>query len=870
MVRPPYAFMSTPRPPGDREDRRDSDDPAPAQHVAVRQPFYHHPRMEPMPMSEMPQTYYFEAGSAVFEQGVPRPRRGHANEPNVPYMVGQFMYHGHTAAAAAATDYSSSTDDDSRVPSFSEGTTRLTQPVFAMPGPQSLSTQSPSSPSSYATGKRREDDSTRLLTWPQQRPLLTPVYVDPYPPDPYSRAQVRSNSRNHAAAALVLQQPRIARPLTENGHHCQTSLPTTRQESSLVRKAAPSHPPPRAANHRVPPVAPTATTSSADEAATVDRIDREGAIPPQPPVETYDDLMLPPGNGIEDDEMMEETDPVEVTLNVDVPRTSRTAEGKPTVTVLNVHSSWRCVFIESIRDQRVYTAVRLQFCVSPDNPTHHQNLVRQLRTLQIIGYESQQVEMSQQIVGAKLLERGGIIVHLDPELIRYNKDACYGFTISLSNYPLRILTDTSPDEPLPLEKQRHAAYCRRNLKELYYDTDSKDVAIYIVKPAEQRPATDSGSSNNSDTLQGNHGPLRTAPGTSQLSSSGQSSAGPTASTASRPQVLEVFYVHSVVLQSYEFFQSRYEVAVMARNQAIAAASASSIDQGLAQPLHVQRQQLQRTGLHAPSSSVTQPSSSHGPLNRPYLMQFSKAQEQAHPHPLNNEKIQLVFDNVQPNVFRAVLHFMYIGQIPAADVDLSNNHADSEGPSTSCSTTEVRDREEDGRGTGSAQSSTTRLPTSGSAGTFPPATASSSATTSTAKKDPFDFTWRDLFEASIRFDLKELTHMASVVLVTELRVDTVLPELFEWAYRFEKLVPLYIEFVVQHVPRRLLVAERQASTSTGGSTGTGMRSLSRSVGGQDDQGVAKSAVWQFRDSPAFVTILHEILRVLALRRPASSL
>ena len=92
-------------------------------------------------------------------------------------------------------------------------------------------------------------------------------------------------------------------------------------------------------------------------------------------------------------------------------------------------------------------------------------------------------------------------------------------------------------------------------------------------------------------------------------------------------------------------------------------------------------------------------------------------------------------------------------------------------------------------------------------------------------------------------------MACLVLVTDLRRESVLPELFEWAFQFPKLVPLYVEFVVQHVPRQV---------------------LERRGGGQGQGEVAKSALWQFRDTPAFDRMLQEILRVLAMRKPVLSL
>ncbi|KAF9368159.1 hypothetical protein CPC16_005633, partial [Podila verticillata] len=411
--------------------------------------------------------------------------------------------------------------------------------------------------------------------------------------------------------------------------------------------------------------------------------------------------------------------------------------------------------------------------------------------------------------------------HLDPALISYNKNASYGFSLSFSSHPLGLISSTVPDEKLPLQKQQHAAYCRRNLKEMYYDNASKDVAIYIMKPVNPRSGTETerqphnqggaSSSSSSSTFRPPSRAPSVGPSTYTTLSPDNQTAMTSSTTSSH--VLEVFYAHSVILECYEYFRARYETAAVVRDQAIAAASAS--DEGFARPLHEQLQSRSGPCNQGPSSVSSSSSSTMPPPLRPtqqhHQHQQQQGQGQVQAQPNSTERVQICLSNVQPNVFRAVLHFMYIGQVPTA--------VPKKGATTTTTAQDETDQE----------------------------APSASATTATPRgtKDPLDFTWRQLFEASVTFDIKELSHMACLVLVTDLRRESVLPELFEWAYQFPKLVPLYVEFVVQHVPRQV---------------------LERRGGGQGQGEVAKSALWQFRDTPAFDRMLQEILRVLAMRKP----
>ncbi|KAF9332177.1 hypothetical protein BG006_004965 [Podila minutissima] len=171
----------------------------------------------------------------------------------------------------------------------------------------------------------------------------------------------------------------------------------------------------------------------------------------------FDDMTNTEMEGAKDDNV------VKAPLNMDVPKTTRHADGQLIMTVLNY--------------EHVHVAIRVQYCVCADSPSKA-HLVKRLKSMQVIGYESQQVEMSQRIGGKKLLAQGGVTVHLDPVLVT-----------------LGLTLRTVPDEKLPLQKQQHAAYCCRNIKEMYLDNASKDVAIYIMKPLhdqEQRRRDDLG------------------------------------------------------------------------------------------------------------------------------------------------------------------------------------------------------------------------------------------------------------------------------------------------------------------------------------------------------------------------------------------
>lgn len=150
----------------------------------------------------------------------------------------------------------------------------------------------------------------------------------------------------------------------------------------------------------------------------------ETVLPAQAPISIYGPRNSGGGMGDEEgaggdlemDYILEEEEqgppPIEVTLNVDIPKSSRPpTEGVPSTTVLNVNPSWHVVFVETIQQQRIRTSIRIQFCPSSSTArlVEHRCKVRRLQTVQVIGYASRRVELSRRIQGQTLLNRGGLI-----------------------------------------------------------------------------------------------------------------------------------------------------------------------------------------------------------------------------------------------------------------------------------------------------------------------------------------------------------------------------------------------------------------------------------------------------------------------------
>ncbi|KAF9911889.1 hypothetical protein EC991_001793 [Linnemannia zychae] len=558
------------------------------------------------------------------------------------------------------------------------------------------------------------------------------------------------------------------------------------------------------------------------------------------------------GGDLEMDYVLEEEEPgpppIEVTLNIDIPKSSRPpTEGVPSTTVLNVNPSWHVVFVETIQQQRIRTSVRIQFC--PNSSTsrlvEHRAKVRRLQTVQVIGYASCRVELSRRIRGQTLLNRGGLVLHLDPKSITFN-EASYGFTLSLSSFEIGQLSQTHnsrPDIPIPLARQQNSAYCRRNLKEMYYDTITKDVAITL------RPSG------------------------------------------------EVFYAHSVVLESHAYFRAlieqQYKSQSPLEGQGREDTSGMTVEteavvdeEGYAQPLRPQLQQ-QRSSSY-PTRGADGLYDSGGGLGQT---------DQVH----SRTKIMIDVNDTSPTVFRAVLHYMYMGHVPITSVfqqpqqpgnpfasggSAPGEAQDASGPSISTDTHAGNEPSSSSSGiTGlealtvaasiaATESSSTGGPsivppplpqaaTAPTAASVTPGAATTSSGVLTGTIDPAapaapqlvtatmqlrDFPWRELYEIATRYQLSGLVHLTKVSLLSRLDVEQAIRELFEWSYHHRSLIPAYVSFLIERVDAMAL-----------GSGGAG--------GG----GGGASILWPYHDiCPAFDEIMMEFMRLLNERRDCGTM
>ncbi|KAF9546626.1 hypothetical protein EC957_009549 [Mortierella hygrophila] len=596
------------------------------------------------------------------------------------------------------------------------------------------------------------------------------------------------------------------------------------------------------------------------------------------------------GGDLEMDYILEEEEqgppPIEVTLNVDIPKSSRPpTEGVPSTTVLNVNPSWHVVFVETIQQQRIRTSIRIQFCPSSSTArlVEHQSKVRRLQTVQVIGYASRRVELSRRIQGQTLLNRGGLIIHLDPASITFN-EASYGFTLSLTSFEIDQLLRTRnsrPDIPLPLARQQNSAYCRRNLKEMYYDIISKDVSITL------RPSG------------------------------------------------EVFYAHSVVLESHAYFRALIEQQNQSSQSSMAAAGQDAEEEGTsmmavetetvvdeegyAQPLRPQPQQRSSNG----QGSSRYPHGGGGPFSTGGGGNGSGLASQDR----SRAKIMIEVNDTSSVVFRAVLHFMYIGHVPVTGVFANQAPQPQPQQAAASSATAAQDAGsvtmsatplamatatgvESGSGStvmtglealtaaatlaateaasGTALSSISRPPAALGASTVdlpmgpPPspltpivasaaaptltpgtttttsdnaigngngnaptatataATATAATTATTTTTIVGEFPWRDVYEIATRYQLSGLMHLSKVALLSRLDVDRAVRELFEWVYHHKPLIPAYVSFLIERVDATVLNGRR-------------------------------SILWPYHDlCPAYDEIMMDFMRLLSERKNASTL
>lgn len=472
------------------------------------------------------------------------------------------------------------------------------------------------------------------------------------------------------------------------------------------------------------------------------------------------------------------------------------------------------------------------------------------------------------------------IVHLDPTSVTFN-EASYGFTLSLTSFEMDQLSRTRNsrrDTPLPLSRQQNSAYCRRNLKEMYYDTISKDVAITL------RPSG------------------------------------------------EVFYAHSVVLESHAYFRALIEQqnqsqSAPARQNAeevegsgMAFETEAVVDEeGYARPLRSQPQQgssgssrILHDGGRSFSTGRGRSDSGLGNQGR------------------SRAKTLIEVNDTSPTVFRAVLHFMYMGHVPVTGVfanqtpqqQLQQQRQQAAASfSTGGQANAAGTIQDTGTGTssmlatalavnasaglepgsnssgmtgmevltaaatlaatetasGTSSSSTSGLsselgsstadqpigpplssltPIVSSAGAPTPTTHATGATTTNANRNTHvaatllpatttttivgEFPWREVYAIATRYQLSGLMHLAKVALLSRLDVDRATRELFEWAYHYKSLIPAYVSFLIERVDATVLNGRR-------------------------------SILWPYHDlCPAYDEIMMDFMRLLSERKNTDTL
>lgn len=466
---------------------------------------------------------------------------------------------------------------------------------------------------------------------------------------------------------------------------------------------------------------------------------------------------------------------------------------------------------------------------------------------------------------------------MDPASITFN-EASYGFTLSLTSFEMDQLSRTRnsrPDIPLPLARQQNSAYCRRNLKEMYYDIISKDVAITL------RPSG------------------------------------------------EVFYAHSVVLESHAYFRALIEQQNQSSQGSSMASSGQDADEdgtgmmtveteavvdeeGYAQPLRPQPQQRSSNGQGS-SRYPHGGGGSFGPGGGNGSGLASQDRSRA--------KIMIEVNDTSPTVFRAVLHFMYMGHVPITGVFVNQAPQPQLQQAAASSVTATQDAglvpisataamntttgaesdsgsagmsglealtvaatlaaSEAATGTSSSSisgpssalgASTVELPmgpppsplipivTSAAAPTLTPGTTitaenansngngnAPAAATATAAPPVTatttivgEFPWRDVYEIATRYQLSGLMHLSKVALLSRLDVDRAVRELFEWAYHHKPLISAYVSFLIERVDATVLNGRR-------------------------------SILWPYHDlCPAYDEIMMDFMRLLSERKIASTL
>jgi hypothetical protein len=467
---------------------------------------------------------------------------------------------------------------------------------------------------------------------------------------------------------------------------------------------------------------------------------------------------------------------------------------------------------------------------------------------------------------------------LDPTSITFN-EASYGFTLSLTSFEMDQLSRTHnsrPDTPLPLARQQNSAYCRRNLKEMYYDTVSKDVAIAL------RPSG------------------------------------------------EIFYAHSVVLESHAYFRALVEQQNQSRSamtgqdaeeeegSSMAVETEAVVDEeGYAQPLRSKAQQRSLGSSRYPLGGGSGSFGIGGGKDSGLASQDR-----------SRTKTLIEVNDTSPTVFRAVLHFMYMGHVPVTGVfanqapQLQQQQQQQQQAAATFSQGSQANAAEPNQDIGTSAMSAAALAVNANAGvesgsdspgmtglevlvaatlaateaasgassssrsgpssalststvdrpmgpppSFPTPIVSSTGapipstdpigvtTTSVNSNTPVataappvtttttivgEFPWREVYAIATRYQLSGLMHLAKVALLSRLDVDRAVRELFEWAYHHKPLIPAYVSFLIERVDATVLNGRR-------------------------------SILWPYHDlCPAYDEIMMDFMRLLSERKNASTL
>jgi hypothetical protein len=327
---------------------------------------------------------------------------------------------------------------------------------------------------------------------------------------------------------------------------------------------------------------------------------------------------------------------------------------------------------------------------------------------------------------------------------------------------------------------------------------------------------------------------------------------------------ELFYVHSVVLENYGCFrtlleeqggraaaerQTRSRLRRQSSHLSALGSIASSLvgvgevdENGFALPLNMNclptsQQDRSDQGSSSSSSSLPPP-----PPTAP-------------PRLTTRPRIDLEIEGVSPNILRAILHFMYMGHIPTTSASCFRSTPPPAAPSTTTPETEA----EETAGPPSSSSEVASTFRSSLESTQNPSVPTSTPTTTS----PFDFSWTELYDAAVRYQLVGLTRLARLVLISRLEPDSSVRELMTWAYQHDSLIPCYLSYIIENVhPDHFKEGSGELTTQPHSRVNS-----SHGISADKDGGSSTSMLWAYREKcPKFGEILLRIVQMLDERRP----